>query len=404
MKHFAVLFLFLGLTPALTAQDEKPDTQAGNFLFSVPTGWSPQEKGDTTYIFAPGQPPGATTFIALAANDMEGDLRNSFNQLWSGFQNAYRLLQGGQIAPLHSQKGYDAFYTSAVAADKNGTRWQVFVMGAQYKKRIQTVMFMSNLPPGTFYNACFNVFQRWLGNLSFGDALPGSNIPAVEAGAEPEPEAPHKLAPGALEGFYVGMSVAGTGRVGRRTLYFSPDGWVVKLDLNNSMVGFDLTKYRNAQDTNRSWVGRYRVDGNDINIVWSDFAENRELIHRNEASSRPGPNTYIPMCRCTDARFSGKYNYGLASSGQYMQFFPDGRFIDHGVLDQRLVPNPYFEHPRTQRGTYSIQSQTMIFNFSDGHRGMQTFMGPKAQEKAHLFDWITLGGDSLYEEHYVNEP
>ena len=28
----------------------------------------------------------------------------------------------------------------------------------------------------------------------------------------------------------------------------------------------------------------------------------------------------------------------------------------------------------------SIQSQTMIFNFADGHRGARTFVAPKAQE------------------------
>jgi hypothetical protein len=411
MKHFAVLFLLVGLLvglmPTLAAQEEKPDTQAGNFLFSVPTGWNPQEKGDTTLIFAPSPPPGTTTVIAMAASDLDGDLQKSFNELWSGLANSYRILQGGQIAPMHAKKGYDAFYASAVAVDKNGTRWQVFVMGAQYKNRIQTVMFMSNLPPGTMYSAYFKVFEHWLANLSFGDALPGSNIPpagAGAAGAEAAAEAPHNLPPGALEGFYVGMSLGYGGRVGRNPLYFSPDGWVVKIDLNNSMVGFDLTRYRNAKDTNRSWVGRYRVDGNQINILWQDYTEHRDVIQRNEASAHPGLDTYVPMCRCTGLRFSGKYNYGLAGAGKYMQFFPDGTFIDHGVLDQKLLPNPYYEHPRTQRGTYTIQSQTMIFNFSDGHRGMQTFMGPKAQEKRQLFDWITLGGDSLYEEHHQNEP
>lgn len=404
MKPFVLLILVLGLTPALPAQEESPDTQAGNFLFNVPAGWTPQEKGDTTFIFAPALPQGQTSFIAMAANDMDGDLQHSFNLLWTGFRNSYRVLQGGQISPMHSRKGYDAFYTTAIAADKNRIRWQVFVMGAQYKNRIQTVMFMSNVPPGATYDAYFRRFQQWLANLSFGDALPGSAVAPVAARAEPAPDTPHKLAPGELEGFYVGMALGYGGRVNRQPLYFSPDGWVVKIDLNNSMVGFDLTKYRNAKDTNRSWVGRYRVDGDQINILWQDFAENRQVVRRNEASARPGLNVYVPMCRCTGAKFSGKYNYGLASSGQYIQFFPDGRFIDHGVLDQKMLPNPYFDHPRTQRGTYSIQSQTMIFNFADGHRGMLTFMGPRTQEKAQLFDWITLGGDSLYEEHYVNEP
>jgi hypothetical protein len=402
MKPLALLVLLLGLPYALCAQEEKPDTQAGNFLFRVPTGWNSQEKGDTTFLFAPAMPPGRTTFIGMAANDMEGDLQNSFNVLWRGFLGSYRVQQGGQIAAFQSNQRYNAYYTEAVAFDNNGTRWQVFVMGAQYKNRIQTVMFMSNLPPGANYDAVYNVFRHWLGNLSFGDALPGSNIPAP--GTDVGPEAPHNLPVGALEGFYVGMSLGYGGRAGRNPLYFSPDGWVVKIDLNNSMIGFDLTTYRNAKDTNRSWVGRYRVDGNQINILWQDYTEHRDVIKRNDASASPGLDVYVPTCRCTGKRFAGKYLFGLASSGQYVQFFPDGTFLDHGVTDQILVPNPYYDHPRIQRGTYQIQSQTVIFNFDDGHRGSRTFLAPKAQENAGRFDWISLGIHPLYEEHYQNQP
>src|SRR5260370_6989770 len=128
MEVFALLILLLGMRPTRPAEGEKLDTQAGNFLLTVPTGWTPDEKGDTTYIYAPGQPPGRQTYIALAASDMEGDLRNSFNVLWSGVQNSYRILQGGQIAPLRAKKGYDAFYTAPTASDQTGTRWQIFVM------------------------------------------------------------------------------------------------------------------------------------------------------------------------------------------------------------------------------------------------------------------------------------
>lgn len=401
MRSGSMLAVVLALCACLYGQENAPDAQFGNFLFSVPTGWTPQEKGDTTIIYAPSVSPGHTAFIAMAADNMEGDLRHSFQVLWSGFQNSYRVQRGGQIAPYQSKKDYDAFYTSAAATDRNGTEWQVFVMGAQYKQRLQTVMFMSNLPPGTEFNAYFHVFEQWLERLSFGEALPGAK-PAV-GNAEPGPEREHKLGPGELEGFYVGMSLGG-GRVGRVPLYFSPDGWVVKIDLNNNMVGFDLTAYRNAKDTNRSWVGRYRVDGNQINILWQDYTEHRDVIKRNEASARPGLDTYVPACRCTGKKFSGKYLFGLASSGQYVEFSPDGTFLDHGVTDQMLIPNPYYEHPRTQRGTYQIQNQTIFFNFADGHRGARTFLAPKAQESGRTFDWINLGIQALYEEHYQNEP
>jgi len=69
-----------------------------------------------------------------------------------------------------------------------------------------------------------------------------------------------------------------------------------------------------------------------------------------------------------------------------------------------LVPNPYYEHPRTQRGTYVIQNQTMIFTFADGRRGMRTFYAPKVQKNKQLLDFIGLGWHMLYEEHYQSQP
>lgn len=398
-----LLFVFTLLAPALIAQSVTPDTQTGNFLYKMPTGWNPVEKGDTTIIYAPSPPPGKTAYIALAADNLDGDLQKSFSELWGGFKTSYRVLLGGETAPLHAKNGYDAFYTTAVAADQNGQRWNVYVLAAQYKRRVQTVMFMSNLPPGSMLSAYQKVFQQtFLASLSFGDALPGSQAPPINAAVAEEP--PQKLAPGALQGIYAGFALGAAGRMGLHRLNFNPDGWVVKDVPQEGMIGFDFTAYRKDPKTNRSWVGRYRVDGNKINILWQDYAEDRQTITRNEAAFNPGLDVYVPMCRCTGKRFAGKYNWGLAGSGQYLQFFADGAFIDHQVLDQMLVPNAFYDHPRTQRGTYAIQSQTMIFTFSDGRRGMRTFYAPKAQENGAMFDYVGLGWHVLYEEHHVNEP
>jgi hypothetical protein len=400
---FLPLFLLMG---PVMAQNEKPDTQSGNFLYVFPTGWNPVEKGGTTFLYAPGSPPGTVTYIALAANDLDRNLPYSFNELWGGLKNSYRILQGGQITPLRMQHGYDALTASAVALDQRGTRWNVYVLGAQYKNRIQIVTFMSNAPLGGMLSASFEVFQKFIANLRFGDALPGA--PALPADAAPvvtsrEPISREPLPPGALEGIYIGLAINGT-RAGARRLHFNRDGWVVKDVLQEEMIGFDFTAYRNDAKTNRSWVGRYRLDRDQINILWQDYTEDREVITRNETSPSPGINVYVPMCLCTGERFSGKYNWGLAGSGQYLQFSTDGTFLDHGMLDQMLLPNPYYEHPRTQRGTYAIQSQTMIFTFADGRRGMRTFYAPKAQEKKQLFDFIGLGWHMLYEEHYQAQP
>jgi hypothetical protein len=396
-----LLVLITLMSPAAAAA-VTPDTQVGNFLFKMPNGWNPVAKGDVTIIYAPAPPPGTTTYIALAADPLDGDLTKSFGELWTGFTNSYQILQGGQTMPLHTA-GYDAYYTNAIARDRNGTLWTVYLMGAQYHKRIQTVMFMSNVQAGTMLSAYDQVFQQtFLASLSFGDALPGAKIPPI-AGPVPA-ETPHKLPAGALEGIYVAFALDASGNGSAKSLLFSQDGWVVKNIPGEGMIGFDFTANRNDPNTNRSWVGRYQVNGNQITILWQDYPNDRQVITRNESSANPGIDVYVPMCRCTGKKFSGTYDWGVAGGDQYLQFFADGTFIDHKTLDQMIVPSAFYSNPRIQQGTYSIQSQTMIFTFADGRRAMRTFYAPKAQEHSQTFGWIDLGGHSLYPAHRQNQP
>ena len=401
-RRCLVLAGFLALA-SVAAGQEAPDTQAGNFLFKLPNGWTPVEKGDTTILNAPAPPPGTVTFIALAADDLQGDLRQSFDLVWTGFARSYRVLEGGRPVPLHSPNGYDAISASAAALDQQGRRWSVVVLGAQYKKRLETVMFMSSVPPGPMLAAYGKVFDAFVANLRFGEALPGAPAPPPAAGAAAL-ETPHVLPPGALEGIYVGFELGASGQPSMKRLHFNPDGWVVKDVPPEGMIGFDFTAYRNDRNTNRSWVGRYRVDGERITIEWQDYPGNRTVIKRNESSAAPGWGVYVPMCRCTGKRFAGTYRWGAAAADQYLQVFPDGSFIDHRVLDQLIVPSPYYEHPRIQRGSYAIESQSMIFTFADGRRGMRTFYAPKAQEAAPMFDFIGLGWQALYEAHVAGKP
>lgn len=233
---------------------------------------------------------------------------------------------------------------------------------------------------------------------------------ATAAAGAPDPvsagDTARQLSPTALDGIYVALDVAFQ-KI--RRLNFSPDGWVVKDIPQESMIGFNFTAYRMDRNTNRNFVGRYQVDGDTINIDWQDFRgpafpPSREVVKRDEVSAHPmspvGWDTFIPMCRCTGKKFSGTYIWGQPAAGQYLQFFPDGTFLDHGVTDQLIVPSPFYLHPRIQRGTYSIQSQTMIFTFTDGRRATRTFIAPKAEENEAMFDWIGLGWQQLYEQNY----
>jgi len=435
MKDSKLLFVFLaGLLAASVsmAQDVAPGTQIGNFLFKMPTGWKPVDKGSALVVYAPLPPPGTVTYFALAAADMNGDLRNSFREVWQGFTNSYRILAGGQTQPFQSNKSYDALCTSAIAADERGTRWTVFVLGAQYQKRIQTVLFMSNLPPGPSLNASLNVFkQTFLASLSFGDALPGSKAPAADtapaagrsssepdAAAETEPT--HKLPAGALEGIYVGFGLARS-HMERRSYYFTADGWVTNNIPLVNMDNFDMTAYRN-DPSNKLFVGRYRVDGKQIHIVWANNADRRDVINFDETAADPGIDTYIPTCRCTGKKFSGKYHWSSPTDERFVQFFADGTFFDHGLTDQVVgVPSPHgygglTDPPRDFRGTYSVRNQRLTFHFADGKEATVAFVVPKALENAPAFEWMGLGHGTgvpgaetvillmLYEEHYRVQP
>jgi hypothetical protein len=79
-----------------------------------------------------------------------------------------------------------------------------------------------------------------------------------------------------LEGIYAGFEIGIRG--GLKRLNFNPDGWVVKDIPQEGMIGFNFTAYRNDRNTNRSWVGRYRVDGDQIHIVWEDYPNHRDVI------------------------------------------------------------------------------------------------------------------------------
>jgi hypothetical protein len=243
---------------------------------------------------------------------------------------------------------------------------------------------------------------------------------AKDLDAAPQTEAARKLPAGALEGIYVGFGLDHS-HMGARDYYFTADGWVVNNIPLVNMDNFDMAAYRN-DPSNKLFIGRYRVDGNQIHIVWANNATRRDVIKYDEAAAEPGIDTYIPTCRCTGKKFSGKYHWASPTDERYVQFFPDGTFLDHGLTDQVVgSPNPHgysgiTDPPRNFRGTYSVRNQRLTFNFADGKQATVAFIAPKALEKAPKFGWFGLGHGTgvpgaetvvvlmLYEEHYQVQP
>ena len=256
------------------------------------------------------------------------------------------------------------------------------------------------------------------------DASARRGAPPVDAGsrdasADREPEPARALPAGALEGIYIGFGLNGT-HMGSRQYYFTPDGWVINNIPFVNMDNFDMAAYR-ADPSNKLFFGRYRVEGNQIHIVWANNADRRDVISFDERAANPAIDMYIPTCRCTGKTFSGRYHWDSTTDPHYLQFFPDGSFFDHGLTDQIVYPNPHgfagiTDPPRNFRGTYRIRNQKLTFHFADGKQATVAFIAPKALEKAPRFEWFGAGHGSgvrgaetvivlmLYEEHYQVQP
>jgi hypothetical protein len=215
---------------------------------------------------------------------------------------------------------------------------------------------------------------------------------------------PQNVPPGMLAGVYV--ATAGADARPSNTQYlFYPDGFVLNAVPQDGLLGFDLNHYRPQNNRDKYRVGRYKVEGNDIKILWIDQytdPANPDEIQRNETPAHPavriGPPVFIPMCQCTGKELAGTYIWGPPMASQYIQFFPDGTFIDNRVTDQLLAIS--FDHPRMQRGRYQIVGQTIIFTFPDGHRGTRSFLAPKVQQNNPTFEWIDMEWHMLFEQSY----
>jgi hypothetical protein len=103
IRYTFALLTLLVLAAGLKGQDAT-HTKFGNFLLKVPNGWNPVQKEDAMLLVAPAPRPGTATYIVLAAGDLDGNLQVSFNELLTGIQKAYQILQGGQAMPLHSRR------------------------------------------------------------------------------------------------------------------------------------------------------------------------------------------------------------------------------------------------------------------------------------------------------------
>jgi hypothetical protein len=228
--------------------------------------------------------------------------------------------------------------------------------------------------------------------------------------APPQSSASGNLPPGRLDGIYAALrsSDVYANTINHDYLVFLPDGSVMRSLPPEGLDGFDFQAYTRAQASSKYWTGRYRADGNDIEIAWNNSPDNREYVKRNEQGSEVG-RTYIPLCRCNGKRFAGAYLLG-GDTPLAMQFSLDGTFADNGVADDRgYFPDSfsYNRRPglRPGRGTYEIKNYTIVMRYTDGRVLRKAFLAPAVQEASQVFDWIAFTNiNNMYRQGYQRVP
>lgn len=392
MSRFSLLLCVLLVTAAATAQDA-PDTQVGDFLFKMPIGWNRTQQGDVTYIKPPFGPQGTATLIGLASNNMEGDLQTSFNTLWGGYKSQYRILEGGDIRSEHAPNGYNAFYTRAIASDKSGQRWRVFVMGAQFKSRIETVMFMSNVFSRELAETHDRVFNSFLSSLRFTDesadeaAAKAGDAERKTAGA---PAAGLPRGKGKFNGIYRAVGQTGDPLSPQRGIAykyvaFFPDGRFLE-----KLPEQGLEKLNADQEIRINPVGwgTYEMIGETGRIVFppSESSKNPIVWSFKEYSDhlKLGGDDYFLLDPCNGLTLAGTFRrsdyqttYGAR---QGITFNPDGTFVDEGVFKAAnvMVRNPAgnsdFDDGAPGRGTYRIAKYTLELTYSNGRVKRTSFL------------------------------
>jgi hypothetical protein len=348
--RFTLLFVWLA-TSVLQAQDAwKPDTQVANFLFNLPDGWKKIDTQDGPMLIPNNLPKGGACFIGfMPSQPLRGTIRSELNARWAEWQRQFKVSQAGEVSSERSKNGFDRLRIDArVYNPQFGYSEFVFAM-AQVGNRAEGYYWINN----TGYYSYRDSLEQFEHSLQF------ANNPAAPAPAS----AAAQRTGGGLHGLYVGYKMRGL--IGLHThfeyLAFFPNGNVIRYLPEEGLGNFD---FREAVKSSRDYCGRYGVHSNQVSITWGD--DRPETATFAGKSFKIGGDSYFPAPDVTGLKLSGIYRREGADLARYsIQFTPDGRFAENGMLNLVAYSG---SNTSPGRGTYSISDYTLHLNYSDGRR------------------------------------
>ncbi len=169
MNRFGVLVLLLALMPTLPAQNiGNSEVQVGDFRFPLPPGWTRVDRDNKNLLVPANAVASPSTYIQFNGFDLgSNDLQAGFNAGWRGFAQGHKVVSNGPVVSRRSPGGFDYLYTTGTTTE-GGKQWDVAFAGAQYGKRLETVLFVSSDPDAQTRKAYLKQFQSFLDSIRFG--------------------------------------------------------------------------------------------------------------------------------------------------------------------------------------------------------------------------------------------
>jgi hypothetical protein len=451
MKALVLTFSLLSLLSSISAQPAASQSQAGDFLFQIPQGWQRTDQPPKTFLMPPAAAADNSTYIQIAGFDLgDNDLQAGFNAEVQGISRQYQILNRTAPALDHSPNGFDYYHCAILGKDQNGKQWLLTIIGAQYGKRLETVLFASSEMQPQTRTTYLNGLQTFLLSVRFAPsqqtqqdspmaaASPGKPAPRTTSGRGLErdmslpPSGPMSFnqlptVPGKFSGIFRAPVKPGTDLTStldiadpsRNTpdyqfLVLFSDGTALRglpdIGLNGykASVRLDISGGGNAA---AKW-GLYRMAGDRGRVVFaSPTAAGQQLVSGRLVGDAWNIQEYADRLdingnsytRLDDGgagfKLEGTYRPFGNTKQPGITFTRDGRFVDEGILKTGgataigivgggLAIGYAFNSPGPGPGTYHIANYTLNLNYSNGQAPPVLFWIDPATPDAQII-WLT---------------
>lgn len=376
---------------------------ATNQIVQVPAGWERQDIGSGT-VLTPTSAPRGSVQVVLQGIPFGDTLRAGLERECVRSTVGHRVLKSGPLQTMRSEDGADMLGVAIEAQVADGSLRYEYCVGAGTPGRLELLGYITT---------SMELFQRYspdvrqlIATRRFADH--GASGAAPDAGAPGAPQfggssgraaARSTLPSTRLDGVYSGFKFVFTTTLGAvqksaQSDYFTffPNGSVYNGLPDHGLVGFNME--RACTQGRQDFCGVYRINGEQITIVLNRGTYSQKGM-RTAGGFNIGGRDYVLQgdpAKAPTRALEGLYVRADARPGEdlarrFIQFTPDGRFQDEGLVTTVAGTdisdgNLHFERERGA-GTYRLADFTLILHYADGYeRDLPILIRPEDQNQA----------------------